>query len=90
MVGSWSYSFTNWVYVVLSRVKSLNGLFLCKPISMDKEFKVDDDLIAFERRMEFLQGSVLQKMDLGDAPSDDENSESDEDYDTDCNQVKHY
>ena len=62
--------------MVLSRVKSLNGLFLCKPLSMDKTFKVDDDLLAFERRMEFLQKSVLTKMDLSDAPLDDEDSRS--------------
>ena len=46
---------------------------------MDKTFKVDEDLIAFERRMEFLQDAVLSKMDLSDAPLDDEDSESEED-----------
>ena len=79
MVGSWSYSFQNWIYVVLSRVQALKGLFLCEPLSMDKTFKVDEDLIAFERRMEYLQDAVLSKMDLSDAPLDDEDSESEED-----------
>ena len=65
--------------MVLSRVKALKGLFLCEPLSMDKTFKVDEDLIAFERRMEFLQDAVLSKMDLSDAPLDDEDSESEED-----------
>ena len=46
---------------------------------MDKTFKVDEDLIAFERRMEYLQDAVLSKMDLSDAPLDDEDSESEED-----------
>ena len=46
---------------------------------MDKTFKVDEDLIAFERRMEYLQEAVLSKMDLGDDPLDDEDSESEED-----------
>ena len=64
--------------MVLSRVRALKGLFLCKPLSMDKTFKVDDGLTAFERRMEFLQESVLNKMDLSDAPLDDEDSSSDE------------
>ena len=65
--------------MVLSRVRALKGLFLCEPLSMDKTFKVDEDLIAFERRMEYLQDSVLSKMDLSDAPLDDEDSESEED-----------
>ena len=46
---------------------------------MDKTFKVDEDLIAFERRMEYLQDSVLSKIDLSDAPIDDDDSESEED-----------
>jgi hypothetical protein len=33
-VHSWSYV-TNWVYVMLSRVKTLDGLFLRHPLSMD-------------------------------------------------------
>ena len=65
--------------MVLSRVQALKGLFLCEPLSMDKTFKVDEDLIAFERRMEFLQDAVLSKMDLSDAPLDNEDSESEED-----------
>ena len=65
--------------MVLSRVQALKGLFLCEPLSMDKTFKVDEDLIAFERRMEYLQDAVLSKMDLSDAPLDDEDSESEED-----------
>ena len=39
------------VYVVLSRVKRLSGLFLCKPLDKDKDFKVDEDLIAFEQML---------------------------------------
>lgn len=46
---------------------------------MDKTFKVDEDLIAFERRMEYLQDAVLSRMDLSDAPLDDDDSESEED-----------
>ena len=70
MVGSWSYSFKNWAYVVLSRVKSLRGLFLCKPLDVNQTFEVDDDLERFERKMYFLEGSVMSRIDLSDAPEE--------------------
>ena len=30
VVRSWSYTFTNWVYVALSRVRTFEGLFICE------------------------------------------------------------
>ncbi len=36
IVNSWDYCMTNWVYVVLSRVCTLSGLYLCKPLALDK------------------------------------------------------
>lgn len=68
MVGSWSYGFKNWVYVVLSRVTKRSGLFLAKPLDPSKEFPVDQDLIGFERTMIGLQKDVLARVDLSDAP----------------------
>ena len=53
---------------MLSRVKKLTGLFLCKPLDKNKDFKVDEDLIAFEKRLHDLQDSILSGMELGDAP----------------------
>ena len=70
MVGSWSYSFRNWAYVVLSRVRSLNGLFLCKPLDVNQTFEVDKDLESFERRMYFLERAVMDGIDLSDAPEE--------------------
>ena len=35
MVSNWSYT-TNWPYVVLSRVRTMTGLFLRSPIDFDK------------------------------------------------------
>ena len=67
LVGSWSYSFRNWAYVVLSRVRSLSGLFLCRPLDVNQTFEVDDDLESFERRMYFLESSVMANIDLSDA-----------------------
>ena len=70
MVGSWSYSFRNWAYVVLSRVRSLSGLFLCKPLDVNQTFEVDKDLESFERRMYLLERSVMDDIDLSDAPEE--------------------
>ena len=70
MVGSWSYSFRNWAYVVLSRVRSLSGLFLCKPLDVNQTFEVDEDLESFERRMYLLERSVMDDIDLSDAPEE--------------------
>lgn len=68
VVGSWSYTFKNWVYVVLSRVTKLSGLYLTKPLDPSKEFLPDPDLVAFERRMKEIQDQVLAQVDLSDAP----------------------
>ena len=55
---------------VLSRVRSLSGLFLCRPLNVNQTFEVDDDLESFERRMYFLESSVMAKIDLSDAPEE--------------------
>ena len=34
----------NWEYVVLSRVRTLSGLYLVEPIDMDKSFKPSTEL----------------------------------------------
>ena len=52
IVTNWPTSavFENWEYVVLSRVRKLEGLFLIKPIDMDKSFEPSDDLKPFFKR----------------------------------------
>ena len=71
MVGSWSYTFKNWVYVVLSRMTKLSGLYLTKPLDPNKEFPVDSDLVVgFERTMKDLQENVLAQLELSDAPDE--------------------
>ena len=48
-VHNWSYV-TNWVYVVLSRVKTRAGLFCRKPISTDlRKYAVPEALIRMMR-----------------------------------------
>ena len=52
IVDCWSYTFANWVYVVLSRVRTHDGLFLCRPLDLDKPFStVPGPLLQFEQRM---------------------------------------
>jgi hypothetical protein len=46
IVASWPTAsmFRNWEYVVLSRVRTLSGLYLVKPIDIDKSFEPSDEL----------------------------------------------
>jgi hypothetical protein len=45
--GSLAAMFKNWEYVVLSRVRTLSGLYLVKPIDMDKSFQPYPQLAAY-------------------------------------------
>ena len=65
IVVSWSF-IPNWIYVVLSRVRTLDGLFLLKPLSTDclDKFQVPCELQAFERRMRALECSVIRAREL--------------------------
>ena len=52
IVSSWpklknNICFRNWEYVVLSRVRTLKGLFLIHPIDMEQTFKPTDELVPF-------------------------------------------
>ena len=44
IVTSWPTGFRNWEYVVLSRVRTLSGLYLIKPIDMEKSFQPSKEL----------------------------------------------
>ena len=49
-IVDWFYSVKNWVYVVLSRVKTLSGLHLFKELKIEKYFKEDKKIgKAYER-----------------------------------------
>ena len=62
VVASWSF-IPNWIYVVLSRVRTLSGLFFLKPLPLDclEKNMVPRELQAFERRMKDLERQVLQQ-----------------------------
>jgi hypothetical protein len=59
IVPSWGNQ-NNWAYVVLSRCRTLKGLFLFKPISMEKSFAPSRDLKEYLVRAEALQDHILQ------------------------------
>ena len=47
LTGSLAAMFKNWEYVVLSRVRTLFGLYLVKPIDMDKSFEPSPQLASY-------------------------------------------
>jgi hypothetical protein len=66
IVSSWpklknNICFRNWEYVVLSRVRTLKGLFLFHPIDMEQSFKPTDELVQFMKRAERMENTLLQK-----------------------------
>lgn len=61
VVASWGYRFENWVYVVLSRVRTLDGLYLLHRLDEEREFKVDENLFKEEERLEKLEDEVVKK-----------------------------
>ena len=63
-VNSWNYTFTNWVYVVLSRVCTLAGLFLCKKLDENRSFLVDEDLLQEEEHLARLEESFLHNVEF--------------------------
>jgi hypothetical protein len=50
VVAEWS-KVANWAYVVLSRVRTFNGLYLLKPIPDDIMFEPDENCLAMEKRL---------------------------------------
>ena len=60
IVLSWNYSFKNWIYVVLSRVRTLSGLYLCQPIDETRPFPVDDKLLIEEERLERMEEELME------------------------------
>ena len=40
-VGSWNYSTPNWIYFVLSRVRTSKGLYICEKLKYTQSYQVD-------------------------------------------------
>lgn len=60
IVYSWNKS-TNWIYVVLSRVRTLSGLYLVQSLSMKDIKPPSQDYLAFLGRMKDLQQNELDR-----------------------------
>ena len=51
IMNSWNYAFKKWVYVVLARVKTLDGLLLANKLNEDLvKFRTSDDLLSEDKR----------------------------------------
>ena len=61
IVNSWGYGFENWVYGVLSRVRTRSGLFLNKKLDLKKKFRVPEKLLKFEERMKEKERQYLKQ-----------------------------
>lgn len=53
--------FTNWEYTVLSRVRTLKGLYLFQEIDMDKSFAPSPELKAYFQRARQMEKRFLQR-----------------------------
>ena len=60
IVYSWNKS-TNWIYVVLSRVRTLSGLYLVQSLSLKDIKPPSQDYLAFLGRMKDLQQRELYR-----------------------------
>ena len=62
IVNDWNYRCANWVYVVLSRVRTLDGLYLMTPLDLHRSFNIPESLIRFEQRLkELKEKPILDK-----------------------------
>jgi hypothetical protein len=66
VVSSWptgglATMFKNWEYVVLSRVRTLSGLYLVEPIDMDKLFKPSSELKKYIENARQKETDILEK-----------------------------
>ena len=51
IVNSWAYKCPHWVYVVLSRVKTLKSLILNEKLDVHRNFEARKDLVRWEKSM---------------------------------------
>ncbi len=54
--------FKNLEYVVLSQVHTLSGLYLVKPIDMDKSFQPSPQLAAYMDKIRKFEKDMLEKL----------------------------
>ncbi len=66
IVSSWPTGdllkiFKNWEYVVLSRVRTLSGLYLVEPIDMEKSFHPSSQLRSYIDKIKQKEKNVLDQ-----------------------------
>jgi hypothetical protein len=61
VVASCAAMFKNWEYVVLSRVRTLSGLYLIEPIDTDKSFKPSSELKKYFEHAKRKEKEMLEK-----------------------------
>ena len=63
IVASFTKRWKNWIYVVLSRVRTLAGLYLFEPLDENDDTigEVPQDLIRHEDRLRELEAAVLSE-----------------------------
>ncbi len=59
--GSLAAMFKNWEYVILSCVRTLSGLYLAKPIDMDKSFELSPQLTSYMDKIRTFKKDMLEK-----------------------------
>ena len=60
IVYSWN-KLTEWIYVVLSRVKTMDGLYLVRPLKLNDITLPSKSYLDFLRRMKDMQNTELQR-----------------------------
>ncbi len=53
--------FKNWEYVVLSPVRTLSGLYLVKPIDMEKSCKLSEELRSYIESARKKEKNMLER-----------------------------
>ena len=63
IITSWPRGglFRNWEYTVLSRVRTLNGLYMFNEIDMNKSFKPSTELAAYFKRARIMEKKYLTR-----------------------------
>ena len=62
VIVDFNYREPNWIYVVLSRLRSLKGLYLLKPLQRKGSIGPTEALIAEIRRLETIERSTLEQL----------------------------
>jgi hypothetical protein len=68
--GRLALMFKNWEYVVLSRVRTLSGLYLIHPIDMEKSFKPSEELKQYMEYARREEATMLEKRKISIAQID--------------------